>query len=191
MLNVEHLRLAAGEFRIEDVSFAVDDGEYFVLMGSTGSGKSLVLKAICGIAPITGGRVLIDGEDVTLAEPRLRKVGYVPQNSDLFPHLNVERNLTFPCEADGMRLAEARREIGRIVDVLGIAALLARSGVTHLVGGHMGEGAFRVLQGQGIKVIRGASGPAKAAAESFAAGRFSDSGDGCVGHGEAGHDCAH
>ena len=73
----------------------------------------------------------------------------------------------------------------------GIAAVLARSGVTHLVGGHTGEGAFRVLQAQGIKVVRGASGPARAAAESFVAGGFSDSSEGCAGHGQAGHGCAH
>ncbi len=72
----------------------------------------------------------------------------------------------------------------------GIAAELARAGVTHLVAGNMGEGAVRVLEANGIKVVRGASGKARAAAEAFAAGALADSGAGCAGHGE-GHECSH
>jgi predicted DNA-binding protein (UPF0251 family)/predicted Fe-Mo cluster-binding NifX family protein len=73
----------------------------------------------------------------------------------------------------------------------GVAAVLARSGVTHLVAGNMGEGAVRVLGAQGIQVIRGASGQAREAAEAFAKGTLADSGKGCAGHGEPGHECAH
>ena len=68
----------------------------------------------------------------------------------------------------------------------GVAADLAREGVTHLVAGNMGEGAVRVLSAHGIAVIRGASGPARAAAEGFLAGAVRDSGTGCSAHGEAG-----
>jgi predicted DNA-binding protein (UPF0251 family)/predicted Fe-Mo cluster-binding NifX family protein len=73
----------------------------------------------------------------------------------------------------------------------GVAAVLARSGVTHLVAGNMGEGAVRVLASQGIQVIRGASGQAREAAEAFAKGSLADSGVGCAGHGEPGHECTH
>jgi predicted DNA-binding protein (UPF0251 family)/predicted Fe-Mo cluster-binding NifX family protein len=73
----------------------------------------------------------------------------------------------------------------------GVAAVLARSGVTHLVAGNMGEGAVRVLGAQGITVVRGASGQARAAAEAFAKGSLTDTGVGCAGHGEPGHECAH
>ncbi len=73
----------------------------------------------------------------------------------------------------------------------GVAAALARSGVTHLVAGNMGDGAVRVLCAQGIEVIRGASGPALAAAEAYVKGAFTDSGVGCAGHGDPGHQCSH
>jgi predicted DNA-binding protein (UPF0251 family)/predicted Fe-Mo cluster-binding NifX family protein len=72
----------------------------------------------------------------------------------------------------------------------GVASILARSGVTHLVAGNMGEGAVHVLEAQGIQVVRGASGQARAAVEAFAKGEFADSGKGCAGHGE-GHECSH
>ena len=65
----------------------------------------------------------------------------------------------------------------------GVASILARSGVTHLVAGNMGQGAVHVLEAQGIIVVRGASGQAKAAAEAFTKGSLADSGKGCVEHG--------
>jgi predicted DNA-binding protein (UPF0251 family)/predicted Fe-Mo cluster-binding NifX family protein len=71
----------------------------------------------------------------------------------------------------------------------GVAAELARAGVTHMVAGNMGEGAVRVLGAHGISVVRGASGDAQAAAEGFLAGAVQDSGKGCAGHGE-GHECS-
>jgi predicted DNA-binding protein (UPF0251 family)/predicted Fe-Mo cluster-binding NifX family protein len=73
----------------------------------------------------------------------------------------------------------------------GVAADLAAAGVTHVVAGNMGEGAVRVLGSHGMTVIRGASGDARAAAEAFAKGEFADSGVGCAGHGEQGHECSH
>ena len=73
----------------------------------------------------------------------------------------------------------------------GIAAELARSGVTHLVAGNMGDGAVRVLGAQGIKVIRGASGDAARAAQALLDGTLADSGAGCAEHGGAGHECSH
>lgn len=71
----------------------------------------------------------------------------------------------------------------------GIAATLAKEGITHLVAGNMGEGAVRVLGSHGIEVIRGASGDVKTAAEALAAGRLADSGILCHSHGD--HDCHH
>jgi predicted DNA-binding protein (UPF0251 family)/predicted Fe-Mo cluster-binding NifX family protein len=73
----------------------------------------------------------------------------------------------------------------------GVASILAKAGVTHLVAGNMGEGAVRVLAAQGIQVVRGATGPVRTAAEDFAKGVLSDSGAGCAGHGEDGHECSH
>jgi predicted DNA-binding protein (UPF0251 family)/predicted Fe-Mo cluster-binding NifX family protein len=73
----------------------------------------------------------------------------------------------------------------------GVASVLARAGVTHLVAGNMGQGAVHVLEAQGIAVVRGASGSARAAAEAFARGSLADSGKGCAGHGEPGHECNH
>lgn len=70
----------------------------------------------------------------------------------------------------------------------GVAEVLARFGVTHIVAGNMGEGAVRVLAANGMSVVRGASGSAREAAASFAKGILTDSGVGCAGHGD---ECSH
>ena len=75
-----------------------------------------------------------------------------------------------------------------------IAGILARTGVTHMIVGNMGESAVHVLEAGGIKVIRRASGNAQEAVERFAAGALADSGEPCAGHGRGdvhGADCGH
>ncbi len=134
MLNVHNLSFRVGQFELRDVCLQVEPREYFVLMGATGSGKSLLIKAICGLLRAAGGMIEIGGADVTELPPRLRSVGYVPQDSCLMPHLNVLRNVTFALEVAGKSKRAAAGEIGHIVDSLGIESLLDRSTV-NLSGG--------------------------------------------------------
>jgi len=133
-LTVEKLTLKAGSFSLGTVSLNIEQGEYFVLMGMTGTGKSLFLKAVCGLARIATCRILINGHDVTDKEPRFRNIGYVPQNGGLFPHLNVRANIRFPMSLKAEKTDEAEREYARIVKYLKVEALLDRS-VVNLSGG--------------------------------------------------------
>jgi len=134
MLRVTALALTAGEFALRDVSFHVEAGEYFVVMGPTGSGKSLLVKAVCGLARIDAGAIELAGRDVTGVEPRRRKVGYVPQESGLFAHLTVQGNITFAPRAAGLSRRRALEEVSPIVEMLGIGELMSRS-VLNLSGG--------------------------------------------------------
>jgi ABC-type sugar transport system ATPase subunit len=133
-LEVVDLTLHAGSFAVQDISLTVGEGEYFVLMGMTGCGKSLLLKAVCGLARIARGRVRLHNRDITALEARFRNIGYVPQDGGLFPHLDVLRNILFPLTVAGMKPAEARAAVEGIVTSLGIEELLARS-VAYLSGG--------------------------------------------------------
>jgi ABC-type sugar transport system ATPase subunit len=133
-LEVVDLTLHAGSFAVQNVSLTVGEGEYFVLMGMTGSGKSLLLKAVCGLAQVSGGRVRLHNRDITALEARLRKIGYVPQDGGLFPHLDVLRNVIFPLTVAGVKRAAARSAVEGIVASLGLEKLLARS-VAYLSGG--------------------------------------------------------
>src|SRR5262249_28957392 len=89
MIAVESLTVRAGSVALEGVSFALRAGQYGVLMGKTGSGKTPLLEAICGLKPVAAGRVLLTGRDVTRLKPAERGVGYVPQDRALFPTMTV------------------------------------------------------------------------------------------------------
>ena len=126
MLEVENLSLQAGDFRVRGICLGVGTGETFVLMGPTGSGKSLLARCICGLVRAEAGYIRIGGRDVTALEPRRRRVGYVPQDGALFPHMSVARNLTFAPRVGGTRHAAALREMRPLVGLLGLDPLLDR-----------------------------------------------------------------
>ena len=154
MLMLTDLSIRAGDFALDDVSLTVETGEYFVLMGPTGSGKSLLVKAVCGLGRVGSGSIHLKGRDVTNLEPRRRKVGYVPQESALFEHLTVEANVTFALRVAGLSRRRARNEVAPIADTLGITALLGRS-TLNLSGGERQKVALgRALAGRpGLLVL--------------------------------------
>jgi ABC-type sugar transport system ATPase subunit len=126
-LEIKGLSMRAGLFRVGELSLTIREGEYFTLMGHTGSGKSLLLKAVCGLAKIDTGRIQIHEEDVTELEPRFRGIGYVPQDGGLFPHLTVRRNIAFPLTVRGTSLDQAAAETAEAVETLGLTPLLDRA----------------------------------------------------------------
>jgi molybdate transport system ATP-binding protein len=130
VIRLEALSLRAGAFEVRDVSLEVADGETLVLLGPNGSGKSLLVGCLCGLVRATGGRFRIDGRDVTDLEPRLRGIGFVPQDSGLFPHLDVARNVTFGLRARGLSGRAALCEAAAAVATLHLDGLLGRSPAT-------------------------------------------------------------
>jgi len=124
VIRVRDLSFRAGDFEVRDVSLDVARGEYFVLLGPNGSGKTLLVSCLCGLIRARAGRIEIGGRDVTRAEPRLRRIGYVPQDYGLFPHLDVARNVTFALRAAGVRRAAALAAVAPLVETLGLGRLL-------------------------------------------------------------------
>ena len=133
-LDIRDVVIRAGDFVVDTGSFAVRPSEYFILMGHTGAGKSLLMKAICGLQPIRAGAFFIDEIDVTHTEPRDRHIGYVPQDSGLFPHLKVRDNIRFALDLLGVEKSEALDRVHQLAEQFGISALLDRS-VNALSGG--------------------------------------------------------
>ncbi len=135
MLEVRHLYAQHGDFRLEDISLAVPDGECLALMGPTGSGKTLLLESILGVKPPRRGTVLLDGHDVTRIPLEQRRFSYLPQHLGLFPHLSVRGNIEF-----GLRVRRVPEEIvetsvRRAAEMLKISHLLHREDVRSLSGG--------------------------------------------------------
>lgn len=133
-LLIKELSLQAGDFVMESLNLEISDGEYFVLMGLSGAGKSLLLKAVCGLQPIKSGSISISGRDITRKHPRERGLGYVPQKSLLFPNMNVRRNIQFPLEVNGTSNAVVDEKVSEISKMLGVESLLERN-VSNLSGG--------------------------------------------------------
>ncbi len=105
-LRVEHIskKYASQQAAtLEDISLEVGADEFLVLLGPSGCGKTTLLKIICGLVQPSGGRVLLDGVDLTELPPERRGIGMVFQDYALFPHMNVKRNISFPLEVAGVR----------------------------------------------------------------------------------------
>lgn len=113
MLSVREICKELAPFAIKDVSFEVTANQYFVLLGKTGVGKSVLLETIAGLLRPDSGRVLLDGTDITNEKMQKRKVALVFQNSTLFPHMTVYDNIAYP-----LRRRNIKTKIGRRVNEL-------------------------------------------------------------------------
>ena len=122
------------EFQIRDVNLEVRRGEYFVVMGPTGAGKTLLLQLIAGIHYPDSGKIILDDVDVTYLPPERRSIGYVPQNYALFPHMLVKDNIGYGLKIRGYSKNKVEEEVQEISVKLGINHLLERM-VSTLSGG--------------------------------------------------------
>lgn len=126
MIAVEDLSIRQGEFSLNGIFMELADGEYGVLMGRSGCGKTTLLEAICGLRPITGGRILLGGREVSALAPAQRGIGYVPQDGALFPDMPVWEQLAFSMLVRKMPRAQVESRVRGLAEDLGIAHLLER-----------------------------------------------------------------
>lgn len=126
MIRTEEISFRIGTFQLQRLSINIAKGEYFILLGPPGSGKTIFLECLCGLKKIDSGRVYIDGHQVTNLEPRARGIGYVPQDYALFPHLSVERNIAFGLRVRGYKNKDIQAKITETAELLDIQRLLRR-----------------------------------------------------------------
>ncbi len=130
-LRVENLDFRIGSFRLRRVNLACARGEYHVLLGPTGSGKSTLIKCLLGLQRPQAGRILLAGENIVPSPPERRGLGYLPQHHALFPHLDVAANIRFGLKG---KTEAGETLLRRLVDMLKLEPLLRR-GVRDLSGG--------------------------------------------------------
>jgi multiple sugar transport system ATP-binding protein len=123
---------------IDDLSLAIEDGSFVVLLGPTGAGKTTTLRLVAGLEAPDSGSVAIGGRDVTREPPAARDVSFVFQQYSLYPHLTVYDNLAFPLRSPTRRTPESeiRRKVTETAALLRIEGKLANK-ATHLSGGEM------------------------------------------------------
>ncbi len=109
---------------VSGVSFTVERGKTLVLLGTSGSGKTTVLKMINRLVEPTEGRICVDGEDVSQGRPEVlrRKIGYVIQQSGLFPHYTVYENIALVPTLIGWPTDKIRQRVQTLLEVVGLSA---------------------------------------------------------------------
>lgn len=132
MLELRGLARTLPKLTVGPLDLAVAAGEYFVLLGPTGAGKSVTLGLLAGWAAPSAGTILLDGRDVTALPPERRGLGVVAQDGLLFPHRDVRWNISFPLA--GLAPEPLGRRVNELAERLGIAPLLDRR-IAHLSGG--------------------------------------------------------
>ena len=123
---------------LDDISFTVNNGEFFVLLGPTGAGKTTTLRSVAGLEKIEKGKILFDDEDVTSAQPAARDTAFVFQQYSLYPHYKVYDNLAFPLRSPLRRMPESEisSKVTKIAEMLKISPKLNNK-ATELSGGEM------------------------------------------------------
>lgn len=111
---------------VQQMDLVVASGEFVVLLGESGCGKSTTLRMIAGLESVTEGRVMIAGRDVTDVPPMARDIAMVFQNYALYPHMNVAQNMSFALRLGGAPQSEIDAKVTKAAQVLNIEHLLQR-----------------------------------------------------------------
>jgi multiple sugar transport system ATP-binding protein len=111
---------------IRDMNLTINDGEFVVMLGQSGCGKTTTLRAIAGLESITSGKILIDGKEVQDNTASNRDIAFVFQSFSLYPHMTVYENIAFPLRAVGMSSGDREKAVHEVAEVLRITSLLGR-----------------------------------------------------------------
>lgn len=150
MISLSNVTIRQNGFSLQGISLEIAGGEYAALMGRTGSGKTTLVEAICGLRPVSGGTIRIMDRDVTRQKPGARGIGYVPQDASLFSRLTVREHLAFALVIRRQSRPQIDARVKELAELLGIRHLLDRR-PTGLSGGE----AQRVALGRALAMRPG------------------------------------
>lgn len=140
-VRIENLSVRLGEFHLRDIALTAEGGEYFVLLGPSGAGKTVLLECIAGLCQPDRGRILLDGRDVVGMPLEHRGIGFVPQDYALFPNMTVAQNIAFGPRSLRLPAAEINSRTNELLALLRIETLANRLPLT-LSGGEQQRAAL-------------------------------------------------
>ena len=118
-LKLENIFKSFGETEVlKEINLGIDDKEFVVFVGPSGCGKTTLLRIICGLEEATSGKVFIDEEDVSNAQPVDRGISMVFQSYALYPHLSVFENIAFPLRVAKINETELKEQVNRAAEIL-------------------------------------------------------------------------
>jgi len=126
MLELNNISLKLGEFSLENINLKVNKGDYFVLLGVSGAGKSILLEMIAGMLYPDKGTIILQGKDITNVKIQERGVGLVFQDYAIFPNMTVKQNIAFPLKCKKLNKKGIEQKINEIAEIVNISHLLHR-----------------------------------------------------------------
>ncbi|MBW6459043.1 MAG: ABC transporter ATP-binding protein [Bacteroidales bacterium] len=126
MLDVQNIHKAYAGFQLDGVSFQAENGDYYVILGPSGAGKTLLLEILAGLISPDDGQILIDGRDITDDRIQSRPMGLVFQDLAVFPHMSVRDNIAYPLKIKRIGKKETDQRVMEQADLLEIGHLLSR-----------------------------------------------------------------
>ena len=126
MIKIKDLSIDLGEFHLKDINLSIYDREYFVILGPTGAGKTILLECIAGLQRIKQGEIWVDKNEITHLTPEERNIGYVPQDYVLFPFLKVADNIAFGLKQAKYSKNEIQERVKTLANLMAIVHLLNR-----------------------------------------------------------------
>jgi ABC-type sugar transport system ATPase subunit len=136
VLQINNISKKYDDFRLKGINLKVEKGEYFVLLGPSGAGKTMLFETIVGLVKPDEGSVFLEGTDITLLPVSQRGVGIVFQDGAIFPHMNVKQNLGYALRSKRRNKYELETRVSELSQAVGIAHLLHRKPET-LSGGEL------------------------------------------------------
>ena len=127
MLRLININRRLGDFALRDINLEVSDGQYYVLLGRSGSGKTQLLELIAGLEHPDTGTIILDGADITTQRIQDRKVGIVFQDYAVFPHMTVFGNIAYPLRARKEDKKSIAEKVEKAATAMNIKHILERS----------------------------------------------------------------
>jgi molybdate/tungstate transport system ATP-binding protein len=127
MLRLININRRLGDFALRDINLEVSDGQYYVLLGRSGSGKTQLLELIAGLEHPDTGTIILDGVDITTQRIQDRKVGIVFQDYAVFPHMTVFGNIAYPLRARKEDKKSIAEKVEKAATAMNIKHILERS----------------------------------------------------------------
>ena len=127
MIKIENLHIQLGGFDLHDINLHIEENDFFMLMGPSGAGKTILLEAIAGLVPVKSGRIKVAGQDITQLPPEKRGISIVYQDYALFPHLTVANNIRYGLRFQKIEKSEGDQRLDQLLKLLNLQHLANRS----------------------------------------------------------------
>ncbi|MDQ0149748.1 ABC transporter ATP-binding protein [Eubacterium multiforme] len=126
MLEIKNINLKLGEFSLKNINLTIENGEYFVILGASGNGKTVFLETLSGMYENFSGKIIYNEKIISNIDIEKRKIGFVYQKHELFPFLNVQENIAFGLKVKGEKKHIIKEKVDKYLKIFKIDNLKKR-----------------------------------------------------------------